>query len=161
MAYVQLSYLCQGAEGGGDGGAVGLRWAATGGFKSRQEILREALPLKSPVIRLLTALYLRIRGRRRKRGRAMWKGRRCGGSVAVQTSGSSSAFCSAFCSFMCPEIIYCKTTGAMNDSQSWKKNRGLFFSSSAQTKLQQQLQKKQIQCRQRADKIRWMRFGLV
>lgn len=94
MAYVQLSYLCQGAEGGGDGGrggAVGLRWAATGGFKSRQEILREALPLKSPVIRLLTALYLRIRGRRRKRGRAMWKGWRCGGPVAVQTSGSSSA----------------------------------------------------------------------
>ena len=32
-------------------------------FKSLQEILREALPLKSPVIRLLTALYLGIRGR--------------------------------------------------------------------------------------------------
>ncbi|CAB1454123.1 unnamed protein product [Pleuronectes platessa] len=46
-------------------------------FKSRQEILREALPLKSPVIRLLTALYLGIRGRGR-----VW---------TVQTSGSSSS----------------------------------------------------------------------
>lgn len=33
-----------------------------------QEILREALSIKSPVIRLPTALYLRIRGREREGG---------------------------------------------------------------------------------------------
>lgn len=72
-------------EGGGYGRAVVVMGVVVRGllqgFKSRQEILREAFPFKSPVIRLLTALYLGIKGRRREGD--VDCGRR-GGSVKVK-----------------------------------------------------------------------------
>lgn len=54
------------------GGVGQLRRRWRGGFKSRgKEILREALPVKSPAIRLPTALYLGIRdGERGREGEA-------------------------------------------------------------------------------------------
>lgn len=53
---------------GEEGGGYGRSSSSGGGgcyraLNPRQEILREALPVKSPVIRLLTALYLGIRER--------------------------------------------------------------------------------------------------
>lgn len=57
------------------GGVGQLRRRWRGGFKSRgKEILREALPVKSPAIRLPTALYLGIRvGERGREGeRVRW-----------------------------------------------------------------------------------------
>lgn len=58
-------------EGGGHGrGSSGCSGVEEGGccraLNPGQEILKEALPVKSPVIRLLTALYLGIRERGRK-----------------------------------------------------------------------------------------------
>ena len=53
-----------------EGGGYGRSSSSSGGggcyraLNPGQEILREALPVKSPVIRLLTALYLGIRERK-------------------------------------------------------------------------------------------------
>lgn len=82
LCAVQVAaWTCDRMQDGGrgeEGGGYGRSSSSGGGGCYRalnpgQEILREALPVKSPVIRLLTALYLGIREREEGGRWARWE----------------------------------------------------------------------------------------